>query len=283
MKHSSQYKKNLRVGLVYDRVNRWGGAERILLALHELFPEAPLFTSVYHATKAKWAKEFTITTSFLQNFPLTKSYHELFALAMPIAFESFSFDQYDLVISVTSEAAKGIITKPTTKHICYCLTPTRYLWSGYTTYFEDPVAKMLAHPAVSYLRSWDLLAAHRPDHIIAISKEVQKRIATYYQRDALVIYPPSMLPSNINRSASTFIESRSPGKQSAFRIKNATRVGTSKHDIKKGYFLVVSRLSKFTTYKRVDLAIQACNALKLPLKVIGTGSWKDELRKIAGP
>src|SRR5256885_11974039 len=119
-------RRKFRVALVYDRVNKWGGAERILLALHELFPKAPLFTSVYHAKGAKWAKDFTVVTSFLQNVPFTTTHHELFALAMPMAFESFSFDEYDLVISVTSEAAKGVITKPHTKHICYCLTPTRY-------------------------------------------------------------------------------------------------------------------------------------------------------------
>src|SRR5260370_27022841 len=99
----------MKVALVYDRVNKWGGAERVLLLLQELFPAAPLFTSVYHSTKAPWAKSFIVKTSFLQQFPFAKSSHELYAPLMPLAFESFSFDAYDLVISVTSEAGKGII------------------------------------------------------------------------------------------------------------------------------------------------------------------------------
>src|SRR6476659_3896210 len=100
----------MKVALVYDRVNKWGGAERVLLALNELFPEAPLFTSVYSPKHAHWAKVFpNVHTSFLQGVPLAKRRHELFPLFMPLAFESMKFDQYDLVISVTSEAAKGII------------------------------------------------------------------------------------------------------------------------------------------------------------------------------
>src|SRR4051812_19964344 len=121
----------MKVAIVYDRVNKWGGAERVLLALHEMFPDAPLYTSVYDAGQAPWADVFIVKTSFLQKIPYAKKHHELIPFLMPVAFERFSFDDYDVVISVTSEAAKGIITRGKTKHICYCLTPTRYLWSGY--------------------------------------------------------------------------------------------------------------------------------------------------------
>src|SRR5215207_3575519 len=111
----------MKIAIVYDRVNKWGGAERVLLALHEMFPEAPLYTSLYNPETAPWAKVFPkVYTSFLQNIPFAKNNHELFGLLMPLAFEQFNFDEYDLVISVTSEAAKGIVTKPGTKHICYC-------------------------------------------------------------------------------------------------------------------------------------------------------------------
>jgi len=128
-----------KVAIVYDRVNKWGGAERVLLTLHEMFPDAPLYTSVYDEKNAKWAKVFPeIHTSFLQKFPFIKSLHELFGWLMPIAFESFDFSEYDIVISVTSEAAKGIKTRPGTLHICYCLTPTRYLWSAHNFYFRNP-------------------------------------------------------------------------------------------------------------------------------------------------
>src|SRR5260221_835454 len=166
----------MKVAIVYDRVNKWGGAERVLLALHEMFREAPLYTSVYSNKHAKWAEIFPeIYTSFLQKIPFTKTRHEFLPLFMPFVFESFNFDDYDLVISVTSEAAKGIITKGKTKHICYCLTPTRYLWSGYDDYFKDKTLGSLSKPAIRYLRNWDLVASRRPDMIIGISREVQKR------------------------------------------------------------------------------------------------------------
>src|SRR3990172_1252396 len=163
-----------KVAIVYDRVNKWGGAERVLLTLHEMFPDAPLYTSVYDEKNASWAKVFSnIYTSFLQKIPFAKGNHEFLAPLMPLAFESFNFNDYDLVISVTSEAAKGIITKSGTTHICYCLTPTRYLWSGYEEYFKNPILKFISKPFVSYLRMWDKIAANRPDKIIAISTEVK--------------------------------------------------------------------------------------------------------------
>lgn len=242
----------MKVALVYDRVNKWGGAERVLLAFHKIFPEAPLFTSVYNPKTAPWAKVFDIKTSFLQRFPKAKTSHELYATLMPLAFESFNFDDYDLVVSVTSEAAKGIITKPYTRHICYCLTPTRYLWSGYNDYFKSPFLRFLSKPAVSYLRNWDKISAQRPDEYIAISTEVKNRIKKYYNRNSTIIYPPLTL-------------------------------GNFKSQMKASgdYFLVVSRLTNF--YKRVDIAIKACNELKLPLKIIGKGLDKKKLMRMAGP
>ncbi len=242
----------MKVALVYDRVNKLGGAERVLLALHELYPEAPIYTSVLNSKKALWANVFNIITSFLQKLPHAASHHELLATLMPIAFESFSFDEFDLVISITSESAKGIITKPTTKHICYCLTPTRYLWSGYDEYFKNQFFKILAYPLVSYLRTWDKIAANRPDFYIAISNEVKKRIKKYYDLESEVVYPPLYISSKKRT------------------IKNN----------KSNFFLVVSRL---IAYKRIDLAIEACNALQLPLKIIGTGHEEKILKKIAGP
>src|SRR6266404_9709108 len=250
----------MKVALVYDRINKWGGAERVLLALHNLFPNAPIFTSVYSPAKATWAKKFDVKPSFLQKFSHAVTHHELYPFLMPIAFERFNFSQYDLVISLTSEAAKGIITGPNTIHICYCLTPTRYLWSGYQEYFKNPALRILAAPTVSYLKKWDRVAAKRPDTFVAISQEVQDRIKKYYDRESVVIYPPVELAFSGERLASSL------------KDKNV-----------KPYFLIVSRLSKFTKYKRSDLAIQACNELKLPLKIVGEGNWKKELEKMAGP
>ncbi len=255
----------MKVALVYDRVNKWGGAERVLLALHKLFPEAPLYTSVHNPQTASWADVFDVRPSFLQNIRFTRSNHEKLALLMPSVFESFRFDEYDLVVSVTSESAKGIITKPHTKHICYCLTPTRYLWSGYDSYFANKALRFISKPAVSYLRSWDKKAAHRPDEIVSISEEVRRRVKDYYGRESIVIYPPVELNSN-------------------FKTLNAKQFQNSKFKTAKtGYFLIVSRLSRFTQYKRIDLAIEAFNELKMPLKIIGEGNWKKDLEAIAGP
>lgn len=242
----------MKVAIVYDRVNKWGGAERVLLALSELFPKAILYTSVYDRGSAPWARVFTVRTSFLQKIPYAKKFHEYFAPLMPVAFEQFSFDEFDLVISVTSEAGKGIITKPHTKHICYCLTPTRYLWSGYDEYFIGKVMKLLSYPAVWYLRMWDTVAASRPDRMVAISKEVQKRISTYYSRSSDVIYPPLPFDEDV----------------------------LSKRKKRGSYFLVVSRL---VPYKRIDLAIKACNELSEELIIVGSGSEKKRLMRIAGP
>lgn len=240
----------MKVALVYDRLNKWGGAERVLLALHKLYPRAPLYTSIYDKKKAPWASVFNVRTSFLQNFPFAMR-HELYAFLMPLAFESFNFDEFNLVISVTSEAAKGIITKPQTKHICYCLTPTRYLWSGYDEYFRNPVFKFLSKPAVWYLRFWDKIAANRPDSYIAISREVQSRISKYYDRKSDVIYPPLTISNQFQNSKS--------------KTEN--------------YFLIVSRL---VSYKKIDLAVKAFNKLKLPLKIIGIGMEMERLKVMAG-
>ncbi|OGH13827.1 MAG: hypothetical protein A2860_02305 [Candidatus Levybacteria bacterium RIFCSPHIGHO2_01_FULL_37_33] len=251
----------MKVALVYDRVNKWGGAERVLLALHKIFPDAPLYTSVYDKDKAPWAKVFSVKTSFLQNFPFASGNHEYYAPLMPLAFESFTFDEYDLVISVTSEAAKGIITKPGTLHICYCLTPTRYLWSGYDEYFKNPILRFISKPVVSYLRFWDRIASQRPDTFIAISREVQKRIKKYYNRDSDIIYPPIQIQNPKLQIPNKSLNTK-------YKIPNTE------------YFLIVSRL---VPYKKIDLAVKVFNKLGLPLKIVGTGIEENRLKRMAKP
>ena len=241
-----------KVAIVYDRVNKWGGAERVLLALHDIFPKSPLYTSVYDKEGAPWAKVFPkVYTSFLQKIPILRSNHEFLAVFMPFAFRSFDFSKYDLVISVTSEFAKNIKIQGKTKHICYCLTPTRYLWSGYKEYFKWKPLKIFGLPAVLFLRKRDRNAAQKPDMMIAISTEVQKRIKKYYKRDSKTIFPPV----------------------------DVSRIGISKTK-KKNYYLLVSRLDY--GYKKVDLAIKAFNELKYPLVIIGTGREEKKLKKMAG-
>lgn len=239
----------MRVALIYDRVNKWGGAERVLLALNQLFPQAPLYTAVYNQETATWAKAFPqVIPSFLQKFPGARTGHEFYPWLTPLAFESFDFSGFELVISVTSEAAKGIITKPGTFHLCYCLTPTRYLWSGYDIYFQNPALKFVLAPLVAYLRQWDRIAAWRTDAFLATSANVAKRIKNYYHRESIVIWPPV--------DTSFFV----PGGR------------------KKDYFLLVSRL---VPYKRVDLAVEAFNSLGYPLKIVGSGRQFNKLKSAA--
>ncbi len=243
----------MKTAFLYDRVNKWGGAERTLLALHEVFPEAPLFTAVYSSEKAPWAKVFPkVIPTFLQKIPFTKEKHELLGTFTPIAFENLDLTGFDLIISVTSEAAKGVIVQPPTKHICYCLTPTRYLWSGYDFYFKNPLLKLISKPVINYLRDWDKIAGQRPDRMIAISHAVKKRIKKYYNRHSEVIFPPVELDN--------------------------FKTDSSKKNKRKKFFLVVSRL---VPYKMVDLAISAFNELGLPLIVVGTGSEEEKLKNMA--
>lgn len=243
----------MKVAIVYDRVNKWGGAERVLLSLHKLFPKAPLYTPVYDKKNASWAKVFHVKTSFLQQIPFIKSHHEFFPFLMPFAFATFSFKKYDVVISVTSEFAKGIFTDGKTRHICICLTPTRYLWSGYAEYFKNKRFRFLTFPIVWVLRKWDGYIAKFPDSYIAISQEVRSRIEKYYKRHSSLIYPP--VPRIFAKKTTLF---------------------------EKGYFLVVSRLSRFTNYKRVDLAVKAATKLNASLVVVGDGD-STYLKKRAGP
>lgn len=232
----------MKIALVYDRVNSWGGAERVLLLLHRMFPDAPLYTSVYNAHTAGWAKEIAIHASVLSRIPFLRSRHQWLAPFMPMIFESFDFSGYDVVISVTSEAAKGVIVRPPTRHLCICLTPTRYLWSGHSFYFPRWLS-ILLYPLIGYLRAWDWLAAQRPQ-MIGISQEVVKRIKRYYQKDAALLYP-AIPPARTTSKTSPESEP---------------------------YFLVVSRLSPFTRYKRVDLAVRAAETLSLRLVIIGPGN-----------
>lgn len=240
----------MKVALVYDRVNKWGGAERVLLALHKIWPKAPLYTALYNPKTASWAHDFEVIPSFLNKIPYFRARHELIPFLVPLSFESFHFDEFDVVISLSSEFAKGIITKPETFHLCYCLTPTRYLWSAYQEYFSSSVLKFFTSPLVAYLRKWDKVAAQRVDQYLAISKEVQKRIKKYYQRESTVIYPP--------------VDSQ------FFKPAEKKKKGN--------YFLIVSRL---VPYKRVDLAIRAFNQLGWPLKIIGKGSELEKLKRFA--
>lgn len=246
----------MKVALVYDRVNKIGGAEKVLESLHRIWPEAPLYTSVYSAKKALWAKKINVIPSFLQKIPFAKNHHEWLFWAMPIAFESFDFSNYDVVISVSSAESKGIITMPKTLHIHYCLTPTKYLYTQQDLHLKhNPLGKVgawILKRLWKHQKRWDQIAAKRPDMQVAISKVVDERCSAFYgRRSEAIIYPP------VNTQKYKEILPR---------------------PLDDDYYLLVSRL---VPSKRVDLAIKAFNALGSKLIIIGDGSMKKTLKKIA--
>lgn len=243
--------EDLKVAIVYDKANSWGGAERVLLSLLKLFPNCYLYSSVYFERDASWVKEFKNKKfSNLNNIEFLRKRHRLIPYLMPMVFESFDFSNFDLVLSVTSEFAKGVITNNNVKHLSYILTPPRYLWSGYDEYFKNKYTKKMLSPVVDYLKKWDLSSSSRPDQIVSISKEVKKRVKKYYKRNSDIIYPP------IN---------------SSFFVK------TPKF-IKDDYYLVVSRL---VSYKRIDLVVSAFNRFKKKLIIVGVGPEEYKLKKMA--
>lgn len=241
--------KAMRVALVHDDLVQWGGAERVLLGLSELFPEAPIYTSVFDKQNKLLKKKFAskkIITSFLQKIPAWRSFYKPLLPLYPIAFESFDFSEFDLVISQTTRFAKSIITKPETVCICYCHTPPRFLWG-----FSGEKVSGILQPYFNFLRRYDLISSKRVDIWVAGSANAQKRIKEVYGADSTVIYP--------------FLD------QGCF---------SNNESFDGGYLLVISRLNR---YKRVDLVIKAANKLKVHLKIVGSEPEEGNLRKMAGP
>lgn len=260
-----------RIALVYDRVNTtWGGAEKLLLALHQIYPQAPLFTSVYDPVATPWASIFDIRTSFLQKLPGAKSRHRFLACLMPLAFESLDFSQFDLIITITSAEAKGIITKPDQLHVCYLLSPPRYLWSHRDLYQQFPLLGWIIRIVQPLLAWWDLAAAHRPDVIIPISKLSQRRCGDYYHRTTdEPLYPTVISAVPVGKRQ---INKYQASKQ---QVKNFV---TSSNKLPTSFYLVVSRL---VVYKRIDLVITACTNLGLSLVIVGDGPEKNKLEELA--
>jgi glycosyltransferase involved in cell wall biosynthesis len=246
----------MKVALVHDFLNQMGGAERVVLAFHEIFPDAPLYTSIYDPRRVDPAfQKMDIRTSFMQKLPLVKKHHQPFLPLYPFAMERLDLRGYDLVLSSSSAFGKGIITQPETLHICYCHTPMRWCWN-YEEYIErerlDRISRTILPFLMTWLRIWDQTSSMRVDHFIANSPAVAERIQKYYRRDAVVIPPP--------------VEA------SRFAFDPTTKA--------EEYFLILSRLMP---YKRVDLAIEACNRLRLPLVIIGSGRDEQRLKRMAGP
>lgn len=217
-----------------------------------MYPQAPVYTSIYWPKALPEAyRSWDVRPSLLNRLPFIKQRHQLFLPLYPLGFESLDLGGYDVVLSVTSAFAHGVRTPPRARHVCYCLTPARFLWN-YPSYIEREgvgrMARLALPPLVKRLRRWDRAAANRVDQFIAISRTVQGRIVEYYQRDSRIIYPPVR--------TDRFGEPRQP----------------------EDYFLVVSRL---IPYKRIDLAVRAFNQLGLPLTIVGDGRDRTALEALA--
>ncbi|TXH08310.1 MAG: glycosyltransferase family 4 protein [Candidatus Moraniibacteriota bacterium] len=247
----------MKIALVHDYLVQYGGAERVLEAFTEIWPYAPIYTLLHdpEAMHGKFEGK-RIYTSFLQRSRFARKHHRLFPPLMPVAIESFDFSKYDVVLSDSSSYAKGIITGPETLHISYVHTPMRYAWDDCQKYTEDfgwpRFIKKLVPFFMNPIRLWDKASADRVDHFIANSEFVRARIAKYYRKESDVIHPPVEV--------------------ARFRVASASGV--------KGYYLMVGRL---IAYKRHDIAIEAFNRMKLPLKIIGRGPELERLKKLAGP
>lgn len=248
----------MKVAIVCDFLTKLGGAQKVLLSLHELYPDAPVYCLLYDekGTSGKFS-DCKIIQSNLKNQPGFLRHRPKFLVGkFAKVVEEFDLSKYDVVISSNDSFAHGIITKPETFHLCYCHTPTRYLWDWHAEYLaENKISYNLKGLVVRNLlhkqRVWDRVSADRVDHFIANSENVKKRIKKYYLRDADVVYPPVEV--------------------------NDIQMATEPPE---DYYLIVSRLEP---YKKIDLAVKACNKLKKKLVIVGDGSAKNSLQSIAGP
>ncbi|MDB5097505.1 MAG: glycosyl transferase group 1 [Cyanobacteria bacterium RYN_339] len=228
-----------------------GGAERVLGVVHRMFPQAPIYTTVYHpGLMPAEMQGWDIRTSFVQRLPFGKEKYQWYLPLLPMAIEQLDLREFDVVVSMSHSVAKGVITRPDAYHMCYCYSPLRYAWDMYHEYLEiedlPGWQRLLVPGLMHYLRNWDAAAASRVDRFVAISEYVRRRIEKYYRRPADVIYPPVDI-----------LKSSAPPAD---------------------YYLVVSRL---VAYKRLDLVIEAFNQLGWPLVVIGDGVERTRLQGMA--
>lgn len=244
-----------RVALVHDWLNQVGGAENVLELLVGMFPGAPVFTSIFDRARMPASYgEWDIRTSFMQRLPGVTTHHQAYMPVYPLAFRGMNLAGYDLVLSNKSGFCHGVRIAPGAQHVCYCLAPTRFLWQ-YDAYRErealSPAADLLLRPLVKVLKRWDYAAAQGVHHFIAISTEIRERIARFYDRDSVIIFPP-------------------------VDVQRFTLAGQPVGD----YYLAGGR---HIPYKRLDLAVRACSELGLRLLVFGDGRDRQALEKMAGP
>jgi len=267
--------KDLKVALVHDFLTQWGGAERVLEVLTEIFPDAPIYTLLYDQEKMRGKfKDKEIHTSFLQKFPkFLRKRHRYLLPFFPTAPETFDLRDFDLVISSSGAWSKGIVTKLNTIHFSYLHSPMRYAWD-YSGKYTEEIGKnklnFIIRPLLNYIRIWDRQAADRPDYLIANSVYTKKRIKKYYRRDSKVIYPPAFDSVRGVQNVEN-VESDNDNKLNK-------QSGKTSATIERKHFLVVSRL---LPYKKVDLVVEAFNKLNLPLVIIGEGEQEKRLKSMA--
>lgn len=249
----------LKVAIVCDWLTGIGGAERVVLELHKLYPDAPIYTSQYDPGGIDWFKDADVRTTWLQTLP--SGLKKFLPLLRAWTFSRLDLSEYDLVISSSGAESKGVKTGKDTIHICYCHSPTHYYWIRHDEYLKKPgfprgwnwLARLGLKLLVNPLKRWDRHAAKEPDYFIANSTHTQTMIKRYYRRDSTVIFPP-------------------------VEVERFKLPGNVKPPLRHG-FLVAGRQ---TPYKRFDLAIEACNELKVPLVVIGNGPDHKRLERLAG-
>lgn len=244
----------MKVALVHDFLSQDGGAERVLKAFHEIWPEAPIFVLFHDKKKISDFKEAEVRESLLARLPFGRVRYQWYLPLMPLATERYNLNEFDVVLSSTSAFAKGVLTRPDTLHISYCHTPTRYLWTDTHEYVADlkynSVIKAFLPRLIHHLRLWDRMSVDRVDHFMANSGTVRARIHKYYRRDSDIIYPPV--------DTHKFFVSRELG----------------------DYYISGGRI---VPYKRFDLLVKAFNRIRKPLKIFGTGPALRELRAFAKP
>ncbi len=250
--------KKLRVALVHDYLAEYGGAERVLEALHQMFPDAPVYTAFVDQQRLgiQWQRfaDWDIRTTWLTKIPFHKKLFSPLRIFSPQYFSVLDLSGYDLVISSTNAYfAKAVKIRPGSVHLSYCHTPSRSLW-GYTTmtdWKKNPLIRFFGELINHYLRIVDVqIARERVTHFIANSKETARRIEKFYRMPATVVYPPINVPAKLPITK------------------------------KQNYFLYVNRLA---WSKHPEIAVTACSKLGLPLKVVGSGKMLRHLRQIAGP
>ncbi len=242
----------MKVAIVHDYLNQYGGAEKVVEALHEIFPDAPIYTSIFQPKNLPAGfSTFDVRPSFMQHLPFIKRHFKKYLLCFPSAIESFDLSGFDLVLSSSSAFAKGVRVPENVCHICYCYSPMRFVWDSEAYLSREninPFFKLILPWVLARLKRWDINTVKRVHYFIGISDHIRNRIKLVYHRNADVIFPPVEI--------------------SSFYIS----------DVHEDYFLVLSRLN---AYKRVDLVIEAFNQLGLPLIIIGAGPYMDTLKKMA--